>query len=349
MPQSRKIRSFKILNKRLLNDLRTLINAARSQVARTINSTLVLLNWQVGHRIRKDILGGERGKYGEQIIGALSRQLTAEYGKGFSRPSLFHMIHFAEVFPNRGIVSALSRQLGWSHFLEIIYLRDSLQRDFYAGMCRIENWSVRTLRQRVQSMLYERTAFSKKSTLLIKKELKQLREKDKLSPDLVFRDPYFLDFLKLKGAYQEKDLESAILRELERFILELGSDFTFMDRQKRITVGRDDFYLDLLFYHRRLKCLVAVELKLRHFQPADKGQMELYLRWLDKHERQSGERAPLGLILCAQKDREQISLLELDKGEIRVAEYLTALPPRSLLQKKLHEATRLARKELGSE
>lgn len=347
MPQPKKqVPSSKVLTSRLLKDIRFLIDSARSQVARSVNSTLVMLNWHIGRRIRKDVLGNARAEYGRQIVGALSRQLSAEYGRGFSRPSLFHRLHFARAFPNREIVSTLSRQLGWSHFLEIIYLGDSLRRDFYAEMCRIEKWSVRTLRQKVQGMLFERTAFSRKPAQLAKQELRALREEDKLSPDLVFRDPYFLDFLKLKGAYHEKDVEAAILRQLEAFLLEIGTDFTFLDRQKRMTIGRDDFYLDLLFYHRRLRRLVAIELKLGKFRPADKGQMELYLRWLDKYEKRPGEEAPIGLILCTEKDTEQIALLELDHGEIRVAAYLTELPPRKVLQRKLHEASLLARKEL---
>jgi len=253
------------------------------------------------------------------------------------------MIRFAEVFPEDQIVSTLSTQLSWSHFVEIIPLKDELQRDFYAEMCRLERWSVRTLRQKISSMLFERTALSKKPAELAKQELSQLREEDKLTPDLVFRDPYFLDFLGLKDTYSEKDLETAILRELERFILELGVGFTFVARQKRITVDDEDYYLDLLFYHRKLRRLVAIDLKLGKFQAADKGQMELYLRWLEKYEQQPGEESPIGLVLCASKSEEHIELLQLGKSGIRIAAYMTELPPRNLLRKKLHEAIVLAR------
>lgn len=334
---------------RLLKEIRPLIETARHQAARFVNSTLVMLNWQIGRKIRREILKGGRAGYGDRVIPKLSERLVADYGRGYTPSGLSRMIKFSDEFPDSRIVATLSQQLSWSHFVEIVPMIDALKREFYAEMCRIEKWSVRTLRMKIEGMLYERTALSQKPKAVILRELNTLREKDKMSPDLVFRDPYFLDFLKLRGAYQEKDLEAAILRELERFILELGQDFAFMDRQKRITVGRDDFYLDLLFYHRRLKCLMAVELKLRRFQPADKGQMELYLRWLDKYERRPGEAPPLGLILCSEKEREQIALLKLDKGEIRVAEYLTALPSRKLLQRKLQEARRLARMELGNE
>jgi predicted nuclease of restriction endonuclease-like (RecB) superfamily len=213
-------------------------------------------------------------------------------------------------------------------------------------MCRAERWSVRTLRAKVQGMLFERTALSRKPAKLIKEELQVLREKGRVTPDLVFRDPYLLDFLGLADTYAEKDLEAAILRELEQFILELGSGFTFVDRQKRIIIDGEDFYLDLLFYHRRLRRLIAIDLKIGKFTAADKGQMELYLRWLEKHERESGEETPLGLILCADKSDEQVKLLQLDKSGIRVATYLTELPPRALLHKKLHDAMILARTRL---
>ena len=330
----------------LLRDLRALIVEARQDVARQVNSALVLLYWRVGKRIRQDILKGKRAEYGEMIVSTLGRQLEMEFGRGFSEKSLHHMIRFAEVFPDEGIVSTLSRQLGWSHFKEIIYLEDDLRRDFYAELCRVERWSVRVLRKKISGMLFERTALSKKPEELAKQELAQLREEDKLTPDLVFRDPYFLDFLGLKDTYSEKDLEMAILRELEAFILELGVGFTFVARQKRITVDDVDYYLDLLFYHRKLRRLVAIDLKLGKFQAADKGQMELYLRWLEKYEKQPEEELPIGLILCASKSEEHIELLQLSKSGIRVAAYMTELPPRNLLRKKLHEAVMLARARL---
>jgi predicted nuclease of restriction endonuclease-like (RecB) superfamily len=259
--------------------------------------------------------------------------------------NLRHMIRFAEVFADEAIVSTLWRQLGWSHFKEIIYKKDPLQRDFYAEMCRIERWSVRTLRQKIDSMLYERTAISKKPEELIRHEIDNLRNEGQLTPDLVFRDPYFLDFLGLTDRYLEKDLEDAILREL--FLLELGAGFSFVARQKRIQVDSDDYYLDLLFFHRKLKRLVAIELKLGDFKPRDKGQMELYLRWLDKYERQEGEEKPIGLILCAGKKHETVELMELDKSSIRVAEYMTELPPRDVLEKELHKALAQARQRFA--
>jgi len=330
----------------LLSDLRMLIAETRQDVARSVNSALLMLYWKVGQRIRQDILKEKRAAYGREIVVTLSRQLVEEFGNGFSRPNLVRMVRFAEVFSVEEIVSTLSRQLSWSHLVEIIPLKDDLQRDFYAEMCRIERWSVRTLRQKIAGMLYERTALSKKSKELAKKELAALREEDKLTPDLVFRDPYFLDFLGLKDTYSEKQLEAAILRELESFILEIGVGFTFVARQKRITVDEEDYYLDLLFYHRKLRRLVAIELKLDKFKAAHKGQMELYLRWLEKYEKQPGEELPIGLILCADKSDEHVELLQLSKSGIRVAAYLTELPPRELLRQKLHEAIELAKAQI---
>ena len=330
----------------LYQDIRSLIDSARSQVAQTVNVGLVGLYWSVGRRIRQDLLKEKRAEYGEKIVQTLSAQLKRDYGDGFGRRNLFNMVRFAEVFPDGKIVQTLSAQLGWSHFVELISMADPLKRNFYAEMCRLERWSVRALREKIGGMLFERTALSKKPAKLAALELKKLRATDKLTPDLVFRDPYFLDFLGLKGAYQEKDVEAAILREMESFILELGVGFTFMARQQRIQVGGNDYYLDLLFYHRKLKRLVAIELKLDKFKPEFKGQMELYLRWLEKHEQGPGEAPPIGLILCAVKNHEEIELLQLDKSGIRVAEYMTELPPRKLLEKKLHDAIRLARERL---
>ena len=331
----------------LLAEVRGLILAAREQVARAVDSGLVTLYWHIGRRVHQDILKEKRAEYGANIVSALGRQLQTEFGRGFSEKSLRHMVRFAEVFPDEQIVAALRRQLGWTHFKSIIYLDDELKRDFYAEMCRIEKWSTRTLAKKIGGMLYERTALSKKPDKLIRQELAALREEDKLTPDLVFRDPYVLDFLGLKDTYAEKDLEAAILREIEAFILELGTGFAFLERQKRIMVDGEDHYLDLLFYHRGLRRLVAIDLKLREFKPGDKGQMELYLRWLDRHERKPGEEAPIGLILCAGQRRETVELLDLEKSGIRVSSYWTDVLPKVQLQKKLHEAVRLVRARLG--
>jgi predicted nuclease of restriction endonuclease-like (RecB) superfamily len=263
------MRSGGSASRKLLAEIRELVKQTRGAVAQAVNTALVIVYWQVGERIRGEILGARRAEYGEQIVPTLAAQLAREFGQGFAEKNLRRMIQFAEVFPDREIVVTLSRQLGWGHFLALLPLKDALQREFYAEMCRIERWSVRTLRERIGSMLFERTALSRKPEILVKRELAKLREGDTVTPDLVFRDPYLLDFLGLKAAYSEKDLEAAILREMEQFLLELGAGFTFVARQKRIVIDGEDFPLDLLFYHRKLRRLIAVELKLGRFQAAD--------------------------------------------------------------------------------
>lgn len=332
----------------LLGDIRSLIEQGRQQLASAVNSALTVLYWHIGQRIRSELLKGERAAYGEQIVSAVSRQLEADYGRGFSEKNLRHMLRFAEAFPDAAIVSAAQRQLSWTHFKALIYIDDPLKRDFYLQMCQQEAWSTRTLQERLDSQLFERTALSRQPDALLTQELATLRASGELSPVLLLKDPYVLDFLGLQDRYLERDLEDAILRELEHFLLELGTGFSFVARQKRIQIDQDDFYIDLLFYNRRLKRLVAIELKLGDFKPEHKGQMELYLRWLAKHEQEPGEAPPLGIILCSGKKQEQIELLELDASGIHVAEYLTALPPKEVLQAKLHEAIAHSRARLDN-
>jgi predicted nuclease of restriction endonuclease-like (RecB) superfamily len=314
-----------------------------------VNTALVWLYWNIGKRIREDILKQKRAEYGEQIVYAVCRELSDLNGRGFGRANVFNMVRFADLFPEPEIVQTLSGQLSWSHFTLLLRFNDPLQREFYAEMCRVERWSVRTLQKKMGGMLFERTALSKKPAELVRQELAALRDEDRLTPDLVFRDPYFLDFLGLADTYAEKDIEAAILRELEAFILELGVGFTFAARQKRITIDGRDYYLDLLFYHRGLRRLIAIDLKLGEFEAADKGQMELYLRWLERYEQRAGEDSPLGLILCAGKSDEHVELLKLDETGIHVAAYLTELPPRELLERKLHDALRIARARLEAQ
>lgn len=330
----------------LFADIRQMIEQTRLSVSQTVNAGLTLLFWNIGKRINEEILGNQRAEYGKRIVVTLSRQLTIEYGKNFEEKNLRRMMQFSEKFADFENVVTLSRQLSWSHFIALIPLKNELQIDFYAHLCRIENWNVKTLRAKIQSMLFERTAISKKPEELARLELKALKKEDRLTPDLVFRDPYILDFLNLKDTYSEKDLEKAILRELERFILELGNGFAFVERQKRMVIDGEDFSLDLLFYHRRLKRLIAIDLKIGKFKAAYKGQMELYLRWLEQYDMQAGEEQPVGLILCAEGNREQIELLQLDAANIKVAEYVTQYLPPDLLKQKLHQFTLSSKKLL---
>jgi len=332
---------------KLLRDVRRLIEEARLQTRAAVNAGMTLLYWRVGQRIRIEVLGGKRAAYGDEIVVTASRQLVAEYGRGYSEKSLRRMMQFSEVFPDEQIVVSLMRHLSWSHFIALIPLKDPLQRGFYTEMCRVQHWNVRQLRQQIDSMLFERTALSQKPEAVIEAQIDALREQDSLSTDLVLKDPYILDFLGLRDRYLEKDLEDAILRELEAFVLELGTGFCFVARQMRLQIDGDDFYIDLVFYNRKLRRLVAVELKVGAFKAAYKGQMELYLRWLDRHAREPGEASPLGIILCTGKKREQIELLELGDAGIHVAEYLTVLPPRTELIRKLRAAIERSRERLA--
>lgn len=333
----------------LYADIATLVNDSRHRVAVHVNAEITSLYWQIGKRIKTDILQNKRADYGQQIVPTLSKLLTQTFGKGWSSRQLRYCIQFFDVFSDEQIVHTLCAQLSWSHFKLIIYIEDAVKREFYIEMCKLERWSVRQLEERIGSMLFERTAISRKPEETILRDLALLRNENKLSPDLVFRDPYFLDFLGLKDTFSEKDLESAIIAELQRFILEMGSDFAFLARQKRIQIDHDDYYIDLLFYHRKLKSLVAIDLKMDRFRASYKGQMELYLRWLEKHEAQEGENSPVGLILCAETHSEHVELMRLHESNIKVASYLTALPPFELLQAKLHEAVKLAKEKLESQ
>jgi predicted nuclease of restriction endonuclease-like (RecB) superfamily len=334
------------VNSSLIVDLKRLIESTKNRVISSANAELVLMYWKIGERIQEEILRNKRADYGEKIVATLSQHLTEEYGKGFTKSSIARMLQFYKSFPEIKIVATLSQQLTWSHFVEVLTLRPDLKRNFYAEMCRIEQWSVRKLREKIDGMLYERTAIAKEPEEVARRELETLRKDDVLTPTLILKDPYLLDFLELTDAYSEKDLESAILREIEKFILELGSDFSFLSRQKRISIGNEDYYLDLLFYNRALRCLIAIELKLGKFKAADKGQMELYLRWLDKYEKKLGEEMPLGIVLCSDKNQEQVELLELAQNGIHVAEFMTQLPAPEIFEQKLHKAIAYAKARL---
>jgi len=321
----------------LFQTIKQLIEDTKKRVSVSVNSSLTLMYWHIGKQIDQEILKSKRAEYGKEIIVTLSKQLSKEYGRGYSKRNLLNMVKFYKTFTDKEIVQTLSAYLSWSHFNELVSIEDNLKRDFYIEMCRIDNWSVRVLKNRIDSMLYERTALSKKPDELIKHEIVELK-KGKITPPMVLKDPYILDFLELKDRYLEVDLEDAILREIEKFILELGSGFAFVARQKRIWIGDEEFVMDLLFYNRKLKRLILIELKLGKFKASYKGQVELYLKWLDRYEKEEGENSPIGIILCADKQNEQIELLELDKSNIHVAQYLTVLPPRKELESKLRKA-----------
>lgn len=328
---------------KLFADIKNLVISARQRAFKAVDSERVILYWQVGNRINQEILQNQRAEFGKQVVKNLSKKMTLEFGSGFNQINLWLFIRFVTFFPDFEIVYALRKLFSWTHFRIFIRIEDDLKRRFYMEMCRIEGWGTRQLEERMDSMLFERTAISRKPEDLIQLELDKVGDTGLVSEDMVFRDPYLLDFLDLKDTYSEKDLETAILLEIQRFIAEFGTDFAFLARQKVISIDGEDYKIDLLFFHRRLKRLVAIDLKLRKFRPQDKGQMELYLRWFEKHEMVEGENPPIGLILCSAKSDEHIELLMLDQGDIRVAQYLTELPPREVLQAKLHAAIAKAR------
>ncbi|HPJ01009.1 MAG TPA: PDDEXK nuclease domain-containing protein [Enterococcus sp.] len=319
----------------LIAEISSLIENSKKEIVKYANSSMTMLFWQIGKVVNQKILENKRAEYGKEIIVTLSRHLVNKYGRNFEEKNLRRMLQFASQFTEREIVVTLSRHLTWSHFLILIPLKKNDAKLFYAQRAINDNWGVRELKKQISTKVFERTA-------LANTQLKITQP----TASSVFKDPYFLDFLGLKDDYLERDLETAILKELEKFILELGKGFAFVERQKRMIIDGEDFYLDLLFYHRNLKRLVAIELKLGKFQAKYKGQMELYLKWLNRYERKDDELPPVGLILCAESSREQVELLEMHKDGILVAEYWTELPPKKELERLLHKALSEAKERI---
>jgi predicted nuclease of restriction endonuclease-like (RecB) superfamily len=322
----------------LYNNIKNIIDTSKQEAVVQVNKTMIISYWEIGEHLKKEILKDERAVYGQDVIKQMSEKLTLEYGRGYSRSNLERMMKFYTIFNKKEICATLSHILSWSHFVEFIKIKDELQREFYIAMCSTERWNVRTLRERINSMLFERTAISKKPEETIRKDLQLLTQNSKMSTELFLKDPCLLDFLELQDSFSERDLESAILKELEKFILEFGSDFAFLSRQQRIQIGNNDYVMDLLFYHRKLKRLVLIELKLGEFVPHYKGQVELYLKWLSKYEKQEDEQEPIAIILCASKDSEVVELMDLESDNIHVSEYWLKLPPKGVLECKLHRA-----------
>lgn len=326
----------------LIADLRKMIGEARKRVAVSVNSEAVVLYWSVGCRIRADVLRNKRAEYGERVLVDISEKLTHEFGPGWGLRKIQHCVRSADVFSQEQIVSAVRTQLGWTHLKMIMAEHDDVKRDFYLTLCAHEHWSTRELEKKMDGMLYERTAIAKHPEDIVRKELAKVREKGELTPDIVFKSSYILDFLRLNGDYSERDLETAILSEIQEFLRELGTDFAFLDRQKRFTIDGTDYKIDLLFYHRSLKRLIAIDLKLGKFKPKYEGQMRLYLRWLDRNERRDGEESPIGLILCSEGNTEHVEYLMLENGDVRVAQFLTELPKVEEVKARLQRAVVLA-------
>ena len=330
----------------LYNRIANKIEVAKRNVMIQVNKEMTVLYWNIGKDIKEKLLGNEKAEYGKSVIKELSKRLVIEYGRGYSIRNIFNMLKFYEYYPNFEILQTLSAKLSWSHFVELLQISNDVKREFYTTMCANEIWSVRTLRERIGSALFERTAISKKPEQTIINDLKMLNKENKMTTDMFFRDPYILDFLDLKDVYNEKDLETAILNELQKFILEMGNDFAFLGRQKRIIIDGEDFYIDLLFYHRKMRRLVVIELKLDKFRPEYKGQVELYLKWLDKYEKTEGENSQIAIILCAYKSDMIAELLELDNSGIHLAQYLTEYVPKEIIEKKFLDSIEKAKKQL---
>ncbi len=319
----------------LFTELIQIIETGQKQVAINVNSGVVLMFWHLGAKVNEFVLKNQRAEYGKQIVVTLSRELQMKYGNNFEEKNLRRMLQFVSDFQDLENVVTLSRYLSWSHFLALIPLKTSKKQQFYAMQSASQSWGVRELRKQIKNKSFERAEIANSQLLPEKSDLRD-----------VFKDPYFLNSLGINDGYLEKDLENAIINDIEKFILEIGKGFAFIERQKRMIIDGKDFYLDLLFYHRKLKRLVAIELKIDEFHAKYKGQMELYLKWLNRYERQEGENAPIGLILCAETSREQIELLEMHKDGIMVAEYWTELPPRDKLEEKLHIALKEAKERI---
>lgn len=334
----------------LFEDVCQIINGARSRMATYANTEVCMTNWYVGKRIKEDVLFNMRAEYGKQVVINLSAKLSEKYGSGWGEKKLRHCIRSAETFSKEEIVYATRIQLTWTHLRSLMFIKDPLERQFYAQMCSSEHWDTRTLDEKINKQLYLTTALSRKPEEVIKKELEESKSKNQLLPDMVFRSSYFLDILGLPDVFSEKDLENAILGQVEEFLSELGSDFTFIKRQKRITIDAVDYYIDLLFFHRELRRLVVIDLKLGKFKPEYEGQMRLYLRYLNQNDRKPWEESPIGLILCSEGNTEHIEYLMLDEeSPIKVAQYYTKLPDKKLLSEKLRKAIAIAREQYNKE
>ena len=328
----------------LYTDVCRIIDDTRNRVAVYVNSEVCLTNWRVGKRIKEDVLFNKRAEYGKQVVKNLSVKLTERYGKGWSLQTLQHCIRAAYTFTEEEIVYAVRMQFSWTQLRSVMFISDPLARQFYMQMCQYERWSTRTLEEKIDSQLYERTAISRRPEEVIRQTLDEHAEKQMLVPDLVFRSSYFLDALGLPDYFSEKDLENAILSQMQTFLNEMGTDFAFLARQKRITIDATDYYIDLLFYHRGLHRLVAIDLKLGKFKPEYEGQMRLYLRYLDQNEKRADEGSPIGLILCSEGNTEHIEYLMLEEqSPIKVAQYYTQLPDKVILAEKLQRAIAIAR------
>ena len=339
-------KTIELVSDHLYQGVVDIINDAKRDVIVYVNKHANMMFWHIGHFINEDMGYQQYSAYGDKILATLSQRLTALYGKGYTYSAVTRMMKVARIYNEEGMFATLSQTLTWSHFLELITIEDDTKRLFYQQMGIAEHWSVRQLRDKQDEMAYERSLISAKPEDEIITTLEQVSPTH-MEPDAVLRNSYVLDFLGLSGYYSEGELEAAIAKQLEAFILELGQGFAFLERQKRFTIDGTDYYLDLLFYHRKLKCLVAIDLKLGKFKPQYKGQMELYLKYLQKYDMQPDENPPIGLLLCSEGNTEHIELMMLNEDRIKVAQYLTCLPDKQWFIDKLNRSILIA-KEYGN-
>jgi predicted nuclease of restriction endonuclease-like (RecB) superfamily len=326
----------------LFEGVTEIIDDARTKVAVYVNAQASMTFWNVGKYIIDDLEYQTYSAYGQKILATLSQRLTNRYGKGYTYSALTRMMKVARLYGDREMFATLSQTLTWSHFIELITIKDDTKRLFYQQMGIAEHWSVTQLREKQDEMAYERSLIAAKPDDEIVKTLEGISSQN-TEPDVVLKSSYILDFLGLSGYYSEEELEDAIAKQLETFILELGQGFAFLERQKRFTIDGTDYYLDLLFYHRKLKRLVAIDLKLGKFKPQYKGQMELYLKYMQKYDMQPDENPPIGLLLCSEGNTEHIELLMLDEDNIKVGQYLTYLPEKQWFLDKLNRSMLIAK------
>jgi len=342
----------------LITELTSFIEQGRKMAVQYVNTALVVTYWMIGRRIVEyEQKGKERAEYGEALLKKLSVDLTKRFGKGFGYVNLSLMRQFFLTYPVKQIVQTVSEQsskstiiqtpskilqtlstiffLSWSHYCLLMRLDEPFKREFYESECIKGNWSVRQLDRQIQSMLYERTALSKHKLVVISKAHEKLI---KLKPEDEIKDPYILEFLGLKDEYSESQLEEALIKHLEYFLLELGVGFTFVARQKRITLEGSHYRLDLLLYHRILKCLLAIDLKIGGFTHADAGQMNLYLNYLKDKEKLHGENDPIGLILCSDRKNTVVKYaLGGMNNKIFTSKYKLQLPSPEVLESEIEQ------------
>lgn len=345
-----------------LDELVALMEAARRATARSINAIVTATYWEIGRRIVELEQGGERrAEYGKQIVEQLAKDLGDRFGRGFQKSNLFQMRAFYLTYPALGqplpspdlspeIFQTLSGKfpLPWSHYVKLLSVKSPEARAFYETEALRGGWSVRQLNRQINTQYYERTLLSRNKTAMLEKG-SQPRPDDAFTPEEELKDPFVLEFLDLKDEYSENDLEAALIRHIESFLLELGGDFTFVGRQRRLRLGEQWFRIDLLFFHRRLRCLVIIDLKLGEFTYADAGQMHMYLNYAREHWMYAGENPPVGLILCNKKNEAVAHYALEGLSNILAAEYQTTLPDEKLLIAELERTRKVLENRLTGE